>query len=582
MRRLWLIGWLLALCLFGLSSTLIPVAVSFAQPTTDDDNDDNADDDDAAVPDPDDSDGDSSAEPSPEPEAGGDDAVDGAGDENVDPGEGAAGDDAGEADVGVSDGGVSDDGGSDDGGSDGGGNATGGATSDDDTASPSATSADDDDNASASTSAVGGDDDDDAPSTSVVAGASERDDDDNEPSINGGTASDDDRSDGNAVGDDQGQNDEEASDIATGPATIIGGGDETDSDRTSFDTRDGVEVDRDGFRYRKNEFIALDLTPAEVVRLNAAGFRIIESAKLTSLDTTVSLIKSPARKSDQDTLSQIEAMSDSASISFNYLFDTSTASVRKAAKSAARKRISCGCDIGLIDTGVATKGGLFKHVEIIQKSFNGATLAPKLHGTAVAYLFAGNENSTPKKRTRVFVGDIFGGDRSKAGSTFALVKALDWMAQLKVPVINVSLAGPKSDAVARAIEALTRKGHIVVAAAGNDGPVAPPVFPGAYASVVAVTAVDSQTKIYRYANRGTYIDLSSLGVEVPLIDNSGTPVVATGTSFASPTVARRLARAMTKPDVLAAKAAILSIERSAKDLGKPGRDDIYGHGFVAD
>jgi subtilisin family serine protease len=151
-----------------------------------------------------------------------------------------------------------------------------------------------------------------------------------------------------------------------------------------------------------------------------------------------------------------------------------------------------------------------------------------------------------------------------------------------VPVINVSLAGQRSAAVAKTVEGLTRKGHIVVAAAGNDGPAAPPVFPGAYPGVVAVTAVDLQSKVYRYANRGNYIDLSSHGVEVPLIDNGGVPVVATGTSFASPTVARKLARAMTKPDVAAAKSAIAAVEREARDLGAPGRDNIYGHGLVSD
>ncbi len=617
MRRLLAAGWLSAFCLVGVSSSLVPVAVCFAQPANDDgDGDDNADDDDAAVPDPDDNDGDNGAQPSPDTDSGGDD--------------GGGATDGGTGDSGADDGG-SGDGGTDDGGSSGsGGSASdsddgasggGGASNDDDSPAPSTTSAGDDDSGSPSTT-VGADNDDDGPTTSVAAGAagnddddgpttsvaagatgSDDDDDDDGPAVAPGKAnagdddgdddnrnspvsgentSDDDRSDDNRVGNDQGNDDNEMSNVATGPETVVGGGDETDRDRTARDAGDGVEVDRDGFRYRKNEFIALDLPPAEALRLNAAGFRVIESAKLASLGTTVSLIKSPARRSDQDTLDQIEAMSDSASVSFNYLFDTSTASVRKAAKSAVRKRTSCGCDIGLIDTGVATTGGLFKHVEIVQKSFNGITYAPKLHGTAVAYLFAGNENGTNKKRTRVFVGDIFGNDRAKAGSAFALVKALDWMAQMKVPVINVSLAGPKSEAVAKAIEALTRKGHIVVAAAGNDGPVAPPVFPGAYSSVVAVTAVDSQTKIYRYANRGNYIDLSSLGVEVPLIDNSGTPVVATGTSFASPTVARRLARAMTKPDILAAKTAISSIERSARDLGKPGRDEIYGHGFVDD
>jgi Subtilase family len=552
----------------GLSTVTIPLSVrgisaSFAQSTDDDGEDDGGDDDDDGdVPDPDDGGGDNGGDPDSGGDAGSDPS-------DSDPGDTDPGDsDPGRTDPGDSDGGVDADGGDTDGGDDdagpGAGVASGGDDDDDGAASSSAADDDDDDAPAAAASPGGGDDDDGAPSGG---------DDDDAPAAPGSTPADD---------DDDGPGDDGGADSGSGPETIVGGGDEDDDERATLDARDGIEVDKDGFRYRKNEFVALDLPQSDIALLQAEGFRVVETARLDSIGSTISLIKSPAKRSDQDMLSQIESISESASISFNYLFDTSTARIKKVSKTAVRKRTACGCDIGLIDTGVATNAGFFKHVQVQQKAFNGATVIPKVHGTGVAYLFAGTENGATKKRTRVFVGDIFGGERSQAGSSFALVKALDWMGQMKVPVINVSLAGPRSAAVAKTVEGLTRKGHIVVAAAGNDGPAAPPVFPGAYPGVVAVTAVDSQSKVYRYANRGNYIDLSSHGVEVPLIDNSGVPVVATGTSFASPTVARKLARAMTKPDVAAAKAAVALVEREARDLGVPGRDNIYGHGLVND
>ncbi len=544
--------------------SILGVSASFAQSTDEDDEPAaNGDDDDGDVPDPDDGGGDNGGTPD-------------SGDEVAsDPG----GSDPADNDSGGSDPGSSDPGGSDPGG----GDTEGG---DDDAAASSGGASGGDNDDDAASASTGGDDDNDAPATAGSTGAG--DDDDDGASGSGGGGDDDDDDAPSAPGsppaddDDGGAGDDDGDDSGTGPETIVGGGDEDDDERAMLDARDGIEVDNDGFRYRKNEFVALDLPQSDIVLLQAEGFRVIETARLDSIGSTVSLIKSPAKRSDQDMLSQIESISDSASISFNYLFDTSTARIKKASKTAVRKRTACGCDIGLIDTGVATKAGSFKHVQVQQKAFNGTAVIPKVHGTGVAYLFAGTENGAAKKRTRVFVGDIFGGDRSQAGSSFALVKALDWMGQMKVPVINVSLAGPRSAAVAKTVEGLTRKGHIVVAAAGNDGPAAPPVFPGAYPGVVAVTAVDSQSKVYRYANRGNYIDLSSHGVEVPLIDNGGVPVVATGTSFASPTVARKLARAMIKPDVAAAKAAVVAIEREARDLGVPGRDNIYGHGLVSD
>jgi hypothetical protein len=579
--RNWTLLCAASVCVATIPLTLFAGPASFAQSTDDGDPDTDSGDDDVEVPDPDDSGGDNGADPDTggEPADSGGDAADPA-DGGGDPGAEDAGD-AGDAGSGGSDtggdaGDAAPDADADDGAGDGGAAGSGDPSGDDD----------DDSSPAAGAGPTGGDDDDDDAPTSVAGGTSDDDDDDAAPATPGGGSDDDDDDaaapSGQTPGDDDGPGNGDDVDEGIGPETILGGGDEDDAERAALDTRDGIEVDKDGFRYRKNEFVAVDLKPSEIALLQAEGFRVVETVRLSAIDSTVSLIKSPPRRSDQDMLSQIESMSDAASISFNYLFDTSTARVRKTAKTAVRKRTACSCDIGLVDTGVATKAGLFKHVQMNQKAFNGSAVVPKLHGTGVAYLFAGTENGKAKKQTRVFVADIFGGDRSHAGSSFALVKALDWMGQMKVSVINVSLAGPKSAAVAKAVEGLTRKGHIVVAAAGNDGPAAPPVFPGAYPGVVAVTAVDSQSKVYRYANRGNYIDLASHGVEVPLIDNSGVAVVATGTSFASPTVARKLARAMTKPDVAAAKAAVASIERDARDLGAPGRDNIYGHGLVSD
>ena len=43
----------------------------------------------------------------------------------------------------------------------------------------------------------------------------------------------------------------------------------------------------------------------------------------------------------------------------------------------------------------------------------------------------------------IFVADIFGGPRETSGSSFALIKALDWLAAQGVPVINISLVGPQ-------------------------------------------------------------------------------------------------------------------------------------------
>ena len=62
---------------------------------------------------------------------------------------------------------------------------------------------------------------------------------------------------------------------------------------------------------------------------------------------------------------------------------------------------------------------------------------------------------------------------------------------------------------------------MIVAAAGNGGPTAPPAYPAALRPVVAVTAVDSKDHIYRYANQGRYIMVAAPGVDEPAADARG-------------------------------------------------------------
>ncbi len=462
---------------------------------------------------------------------GGDDA--GGGDD------GAGGDDAGGGDAGDDDGGAA---GSGSGGDDDGGAAGG----------------DDDDNAGATSG--GGDDDDGA-----AAGAGG--DDDN------ATGGDDDAAGG------RDDDDDGAGDLDDDPGQWLLAGGETEAERAALDARDGIEADGEGFRYRRGEFVALDLAASDLAELQASGFTLVETTRLGSVEGTLTLLRGPAQLTDAAALDMLEALADPDTIGFNHLFDGSSVQTRRTRASAPPQRVACGCQIGLIDTGIATDLAYFRHITLSQRAFNAKAPQPRLHGTAVAHLMAGTR-ANPAARTRIFVADIFAGPRETAGSSLALIKALDWLAGQGVPVINISLAGPRNPAVASAIARINRRGHVIVAAAGNDGPAAPPVFPGAYDNVVGVTAVDRQNRVYRYANRGQHVDFSARGVAVPAIDARGGVRDATGTSFAAPLVAARLASRLARPDPAAARAAIRALEAEARDLGPRGRDPIYGAGLV--
>ena len=53
-----------------------------------------------------------------------------------------------------------------------------------------------------------------------------------------------------------------------------------------------------------------------------------------------------------------------------------------------------------------------------------------------------------------------------------------------------------------------------------------------------------------------------------------------GTSFAAPLVAGRLALRYSKPSIDAIGPAVAALVMEARDLGKRGRDKIYGHGLI--
>jgi len=160
------------------------------------------------------------------------------------------------------------------------------------------------------------------------------------------------------------------------------------------------------------------------------------------------------------------------------------------------------------------------------------------------------------------------------------------MAREQAAVINISLVGPPNRALETALRALISRGHVIVAAVGNDGPASPPLYPAAYPGVVGVTAVDVRKQVLPEAVRGPQVVFSAPGAEMAVAASGESGFSrARGTSFAAPLVAGLLAVAYDasggiRPD--ASQRAIDALVLEALDLGAPGRDPIYGHGLVAE
>ena len=153
-----------------------------------------------------------------------------------------------------------------------------------------------------------------------------------------------------------------------------------------------------------------------------------------------------------------------------------------------------GLRIGLIDSGVDATHPVLAGAKIVKQGCDGKAF-PAPHGTAVASLLVGKgdrfEGVIPG--ATLYAADIFCGHGG--GSMWLLAIAVDWMAREKVAVVNISLVGAKSILLTGLVRAMASRGFLLVAAVGNDGPTAPPLFPAAYPEVVGVTGVDAKHRV---------------------------------------------------------------------------------------
>ena len=196
--------------------------------------------------------------------------------------------------------------------------------------------------------------------------------------------------------------------------------------------------------------------------------------------------------------------------------------------------------IGMIDGGVGRSPSL-ESASVEQRGFAGAAQATG-HGTAVASLMVGSDGkfAGAARGASLLVGDVYGGDPA-AGSATSIVKAMSWIAARRPSVINISLVGPNNALVERAVSLLLARGIKVVAAVGNDGPAAPPLYPASQAGVIAVTGVDGTNRALAEAGRSAHLDYAGPGADMAAALPGRGYTRVRGTSFAAPFVTARLA-----------------------------------------
>lgn len=242
-----------------------------------------------------------------------------------------------------------------------------------------------------------------------------------------------------------------------------------------------------------------------------------------------------------------------------------------------------GYTIAILDTGVgadATFGpGRLRTLDIGLGTAPGAG-GDDGHGTAVAALAAGAAADAPGVAPAADVLSIRVTDAAGLSDLFTVARAILAAVDAGAQVINISLGGyATGPALDAAIDYATRRGALIVAAAGNDQ-AAQLAWPAADARVVSVGAVDRLEQQVSFSNSGAQLQLTAPGYGVQTAWLDGARVQVSGTSASSPVVAGAVVAVMSQLPGLSARAAADLLIRTANDGGVPGDDPAYGHGIL--
>ena len=351
-----------------------------------------------------------------------------------------------------------------------------------------------------------------------------------------------------------------------------------------------AEIDIDARRIHQDQWLVM-AEPKVFDELADEGYIFDEFTELPGLGLRLAEVAAPASFDISTTRDGIMDVvgSDRAEVDLNHIYTAGTPEPQTDeagilpldAMAFPEALATMNLRIGIVDSAVDTDHPAFASAKISSRPFAAAANLPNYHGTAIASIIAAN--AVPFRglapEAELFAAAVFeqDDDRGEIASTVSLVRALDWLLSSEVDAINLSLAGPPNRLLEVALTRISEQGVMVLAAAGNGGPMARPQYPAAYTSVVAVTAVDQRGRAFRLANRGDYLDLAAPGVNLRHAVAGGGYASSSGTSFAVPfavTAAALMKHQEPDSDVIA------RLYAAATDIGPPGRDDIYGYGLL--
>jgi hypothetical protein len=204
------------------------------------------------------------------------------------------------------------------------------------------------------------------------------------------------------------------------------------------------------------------------------------------------------------------------------------------------------------------------------------------HGTFVAGIIAASENSMGVKglyhQARIIPVKVLG--EAGQGTYEDTAAGIIWAVDHHAKIINLSIGSYAfSNLLRDAVNYALEKGCVVVAAAGNEG-VSKEMYPAAYPDVIAVSALGKNGQIWPKSNKGRYIDFCAPGEQILSTGLNDSYVLAGGTSASAAIVSALAAMLVSEFPSVSNVFIRERIAQTAQDLGKKGRDRIYGNGQI--
>src|SRR6516164_2912912 len=207
--------------------------------------------------------------------------------------------------------------------------------------------------------------------------------------------------------------------------------------------------------------------------------------------------------------------------------------------------------------------------------------SPHPHGTGMAGAIASHGQLLGvAPQANIIAICAFGGAGQPEASTMNIIKGLDYAIQRGARIVNMSFAGPRDPALAQMLQIAREKGILVIAAAGNNGPKSPPLYPGVDPNVMAVTATDVSDRLFNNANQRKYITVAAPGVDILVPAPNGALQFTTGTSVAAANVSGVAALLIARKPSLTPEEIRAILVRTAKHLGSQGINSQFGAGLV--